>query len=201
MTLANFLAAAMGLTAVLAQEGFHVIREEQGVKVYRRDGKSGIEIGAEGLIDAPPEVVRAMLLDYENHPRWLKTLHASRVLYRGPDSLDVYQRLTLPVIDDRDFTLHVTWGGDAQMKWLRFAADTGKGPRPVDGVVRILVNEGGWRLFAVDGGKTWAVYQCRLDLAGSVPRWMMKGRAGKEIAELFENIRDQTQYYRWATAR
>jgi hypothetical protein len=95
----------------------------------------------------------------------------------------------------------VTWGEDAQMKWLRFAADVRRGPPATYGVVRMSVNEGSWKLYALDGGRTWAVYECRLDLAGSLPRWMMKGSAGKEIAALFENIRNQTQWYRWATAR
>jgi hypothetical protein len=196
------LVIALALISALAQEGFHPVHAEQGVTVFRRESTSAIELGAEGAIDAPPEVVRAVLLDYENHPRWLKGLAESRVVYRGADALAVYQRLVLPLVDDRDYTLRVTWGGDAEMKWLRFAV--AREPRlPLrPGVVRVSVNEGGWKLYALDGGKrTFAIYQFRLDLAGSLPHWMGKGRAGKEVAHLFESIRDQTQWYRWAAAQ
>ncbi|HZS35237.1 MAG TPA: SRPBCC family protein [Polyangia bacterium] len=199
MSYANLAIALTGIVSALAQEGFHAVHAEQGVTVYRRESSSAIELGAEGAIDAPPEVVRAVLLDYANHPRWLKGLAESRVLYRGPATLDVYQRLVLPLIDDRDYTLRVTWGADGELQWLRFAAARDQGPPPVEGVVRVTLNEGGWKLYATGGGKaTYAVYRFRLDLAGSVPRWMGKGRAGKEVAHLFESIRDQTQYYRWA---
>jgi hypothetical protein len=188
---------ALGLVATLSQEGFQVLREEKGIKVFARNNKHAIELGAEGFIDAPPGVVRAVLLDYANHPRWVQGLAESRVLHRDARSLDVYQRLDLPIIDDRDFTLHVEWGDDGEVKWLRFSIANEQGPRPTDGVIRVLLNEGSWRLQSVDGDKgTYAVYKFTLDLGGSLPSWLGRGRAGKDIAKLFENVCDQTRWYR-----
>jgi hypothetical protein len=64
-------------------------------------------------------------------------------------------------------------------------------------VVRISTHEGSWRLEAIDGGqRTHAVYQFHLDLAGKFPSWMGKGKAGKDLPNLFENVRKQLQYYR-----
>jgi hypothetical protein len=188
---------ALGLVATLSQEGFQLVRDEKGVKVYARDNKRAIELGAEGFIDAPPSVVRAVLLDYANHPRWVQGLAESRILRRDARSLDVYQRLSLPVIDDRDFTLHVEWGEADDMKWLKFSTANEQGPGPIDGVIRVLLNEGSWRLHGVDGDKsTFAVYRFTMDLGGSLPSWLGRGRAGKDIAKLFENVRDQTRWYR-----
>jgi hypothetical protein len=182
-----------GLWASLAQDGFQPIRTEHGVKVYLRAQKHAIELGAEGFFDAPPEVVRRVLLDYGNHPRWLRTLAESRVLRRDASSLDVYQRLKLPIIDDRDYTLHVTWGDDADGKWLRFSTVNGVAPQAH--VIRVKLNEGSWRFYDA-GGRTWAVYRFKLDLGGSIPAWLGRGRAAKELAKLFADVQDQTRYYR-----
>ena len=174
-----------------------LIGEEKGVKVYRREKRPGIELAAEGKLGAAPERVRRVLIDYPSHPRWQKHLKENRVLARGEGFLDVYQRLDLPVLDDRDFTLHVTWGSDAGVSWMRFAAANERGPAPVRGVVRVLQQEGGWRLEPADGGAaTQAVYRCHIDLAGTFPSWMGKGQATSDLPELFANITKQLPGYR-----
>jgi hypothetical protein len=176
----------------LAAEGFTLIADERGVRVYRREQRGGIELAAEGRIAASPDRVRRVLIDYPSHQRWQKHLKENRILARGDGFLDVYQRLDLPMIDDRDFTLHVTWGDEGAVAWMRFVAQSGLGPPPVKGVVRVTQHEGGWRLEPVDGGtSTHAVYRFYLDLAGSFPAWMGKGQAAKDLPDLFANIARQ----------
>jgi hypothetical protein len=183
--------------SALGAEGFYAVGEDRGVKVYRRDKRAGIELAAEGSFAAPPEQVRRVLLDYPNHQRWQKHLKENRVIARGPDHLVVYQRLDLPILDDRDFTLHVTWGADASVLWMRFAAANERGPKPISGVVRVTAHEGGWRLEPGGGGKgTRAVYRFHIDLAGSVPSWLGKGQATSDLVDLFEKIRSQLPGYR-----
>lgn len=180
--------------SALTGEGFALIGEEHGVKVYRREKRPGIELAAEGTFAASPERVRRVLLDYPSHAKWQKHLKENRILARGDGFLEVYQRLELPVLDDRDFTLHVTWGDDNAVLWMRFAA--ARGPAPVKGVVRVTDHSGGWRLEAVDGGKsTRAVYRFHIDLAGSFPSWMGKGQATSDVPELFANITRQLPRY------
>ncbi len=180
----------------LPGEGFTQIADKGGVKVYRREMRPGIELAAEGNIAATPERVRRVLLDYPNHARWQKHLKDNRILARGDGYLEVYQRLDLPVLDDRDFTLRVTWGDDGPIPWMRFTTANERGPAPVRGVVRVSRHEGGWRLEPVDGGKsTHAVYRFYLDLAGSFPAWMGKGQAASDLPELFANITKQLPAY------
>jgi hypothetical protein len=190
---AGALGTAPPPASALAGEGFNLIADEKGVKVYRREKRPGIELAAEGAIAGSPERVRRVLLDYPSHQRWQKHLKENRVLGRGDGFLDVYQRLDLPLIDDRDFTLHVTWGEDPP--WMRFAATSG-GPPPVKGVVRVTQHEGGWRLEPIDGGRsTHAVYRFYLDLAGAFPAWMGKGQAANDLPELYANITKELPNY------
>jgi hypothetical protein len=182
--------------SALAGEGFTLIGEEKGVKVYRREKRPGIELAAEGNFNATPDRVRRVLIDYPSHRKWQKHLKENRILGRGEGSLDVYQRLDLPVLDDRDFTLHVTWGDEAGVHWMRFATANERGPAPIKGVVRVTDHEGGWRLEPTGEGKsTHAVYRFYLDLAGSFPAWMGKGQATSDVPELFANIAKQLPSY------
>jgi hypothetical protein len=189
--------AAFALSHALASEGFYPIGEQRGVKVFRRDQGHGIELGAEGDFQAPPAQVLRVLLDYENHTRWVKGLAESKVLDKENGSLEVYQRLKLPIIEDRDYTMRVTWGNEGDAYWLKFETDDKHGPPKKDGVVRLTTHSGGWYLEPIDGGRaTHAVYRFHIDLGGSFPSWMGKGRAGKDVPNLFENVRNQLQYYK-----
>ena len=146
-------AAAPPPASALAGEGFSLLGEDKGVKVYRREKRPGIELAAEGNLAASPDRVRRVLIDYPSHQRWQKHLKENRILARGDGFLDVYQRLDLPVIDDRDFTLHVTWGDDGGRRLDALRRGQRARPRARQaGVVRVTQHEGGWRLEPIDGG-------------------------------------------------
>ena len=180
----------------LSNEGYERIGGKDGVDVYRRSGHA-IDLAAEGVIDAPPDVVLKVLTDYGSHPKWVHGLAVSRVLDKQSSGLDVYQRLHLPMLDDRDFAMHVDWKAVGPEREIHFATKNDKCPAPPDkGVVRVPLHEGSWHLEAIDGGRrTHAVYRFRMELGGSLPMWMARGRAAKEVPALFEAIRAQTKYY------
>jgi len=184
------------LTASLPNEGYQHVAEKAGVDVYRRSGHS-IDLAAEGNIEAPPAVVLKVLTDYGSHPKWVHGLSVSQVLDKQASSLDVYQRLHLPMLDDRDYAMHVEWKGAGDEREIHFATTNNKCPGPPDkGVVRVPLHEGSWHLEPVDGGRhTHAVYRFRMELGGSLPMWMARGRAAKDVPALFEAIRAQTKYY------
>jgi hypothetical protein len=189
-------ARAPAPASALPGEGFASLGEERGVKVYRREKLPGIELAAEGVLKGTPDQVRRVLLDYPNHKRWQKHLKENKVLVKTDSTLDVYQRLSLPVLDDRDFTLRVSWGSEKDVLWMRFAAAKDRGPAPVSGVVRVTAHQGSWRLEPIKGGKaTHAVYRFHIDLAGSFPSWMGKGQATSDVTELFENITRELPRY------
>ena len=102
----------------------------------------------------------------------------------------------LPVIDDRDYTIQVTWGADGPILWMRFTAANERGPKPVADVVRVNTHEGAWR-FEPEGGKgTRAVYRFHLDVAGNVPSWLGKGQAKDDIIDFFVRLNKELPKYR-----
>ena len=191
-----WLLASLLVLLGAAPPGFEPVAERAGVAVFRHPGGPGVALYAEGEIAASPERVLAVLLDYERHGCFVHHLAESRLLRREPGVLWVYQRLDLPLLADRDFTLKVTWRTDGGAAWLRFVTDNDQGPPPRKGVVRVRQHEGGWRLEPmVRGGAqtTRARYQARLDLAGSLPGWLARAQAAKEIPALFEGLRREVR--------
>jgi hypothetical protein len=141
--------------------------------------------------------VLKVLTDYNSHPKWVRGLAVSKVLVKNDASLDVYQRLHLPMLDDRDFAVRVTWKSAGNGREIQFHTVNDRCPAPPDkGVVRVPVHEGSWLLEPVEGGKrTHAVYRFKMELGGSLPMWMARGRAAKDVPALFDAIRGQTKFY------
>lgn len=173
--------------------GYVRVAQEGGVTVYRKEGTPLIDILAEGVIPAPPERVREVLLDYPRHPEFLQRIPEVRVLARDPGSMLVYQRIDLPVLADRDMVLRVTWGeGPGGALFTHFASVGAEAPVPPRrGLVRVTTHEGGWRLRPISvAGRpaTLARYQMHIDLGGSLPLWMARSQAGKDVPGLFAAI-------------
>lgn len=177
-------------------EGFVPLGKSKGITIYERDADRGIELAVEGDLPGSPERVRRILLDYPAHKQWQERLAMCEVLEAGDDSLVVYERLALPMIDDRDYTLRVTWGSDGDALWSRFTiAPPDKGPPPVDGVVRVTLHDGSWTFTPRDGGvATHAFYRFHLDIDSSLQS-LGGGAAQEDLIDLFADIAAQLPNY------
>jgi hypothetical protein len=175
----------IGFARPLAREGFELIQSARGVQVYRRPSSGIIDLAAEGSFAASAEKVQSLLTNYEAHPGILSSVRESRVLHRQKDHIVVYQRLSMPMLDDRDYTLVVNWGRRGRTSWVFFGVDNRRGPVERPWMVRLFIHEGGWLLEPSAAG-TRARYQVRLDLRGSLPRFLARSGAAREIPSMFE---------------
>ena len=183
------LASLFAISTGLVEPTFVAIGGHDGVEVYLRKDSATIELAAVGELEAPPAEVQAALLDYGAHVRINPRLAESRVLARRDGEQLVYQHLKLPVIADRDFTLRVSWD-QSEPRGLRFAIHNEQGPPATKRAVRMTLLEGRWDLQPIrDGRATRAAYHVRIDFAGSVPRWMVRDGAAKDLPNVFIGIR------------
>jgi hypothetical protein len=170
--------------------GYKHVGGKNGVEVYRLTSSPVIDLVAEGDFDAPPSVVQRVILDYDHSRELSDRVAESRVLARSSGELTVYQRLDLPVVSDRDYTLRTRYGARGELRWTRSVVDNTRGPQPRQGVVRVPTLNGGWDLAPTKGGTaTHAVYRVQIDMAGAIPMWMVSGGAAKDLPKLFEGVR------------
>src|SRR5438105_2246503 len=73
---------------------------------------------------------------------------------------------------------------------IQFTVENARGPQPRAGPVRMTTLTGRCDREPIrDGKATRAMYRVQIDFAGSVPRWMVRGGAAKELPGLYDGIR------------
>lgn len=187
------LATPVPLGRDMTRRGYEQIADKKGVKVYKHRYSDTIRVGADGIIPASPDQILGVLLDYENQVGAVDRLTESRILRRGDNFMLVYQRLNLPVIDDRDFVLLVKWWKKKGTTFVRYRAVENRGPKPRDGIVRVTDHSGTWQIKPEDGCNSSRVrFQVGIDLSGWLPLWMARAGAGKELPDLFASVKQMT---------
>jgi hypothetical protein len=182
---------ATPMSRSLLDSGFSEIGHEHEVKVFRDEEADAIDLAAEGNFAHPPEKVLELLLDYPSHVGLVDNLSEIQVLETGPNWILVYEKLTLPVIRNRDYNLLVKWGTDGDTTWIVFDSVENRGLEP-SGAVRVLHHHGSWQLQALPGNRgTRARFQFSVDFGGVLPMWMVSSGAADALPTLFESFRSE----------
>lgn len=178
----------------------------EGVVIHSRAraGSNLKEFRGIGLIDAPPHIVFAVLDDTESYPQFMPYTAECRILKREKNTVLAYQRLDLPLVSDRDYTLrskHDVWRGqDGPIYRIRWEPANDLGPAAKPGVARVNLCEGGWLLEPDPSGGTRAVYSIFTDNGGALPQFLASNASRMAIRKLFEAIRSQVKNPKYAAA-
>jgi ribosome-associated toxin RatA of RatAB toxin-antitoxin module len=169
------------------------------VALYRRSrpGPGHYESKAIGEIAAPTAVVHAVIDDVDSYSRFMPYTVECRVLKREGDSVLTYQRLSAPLVSDRDYTLRVRTtsktveGGASYLS--RWETENALGPVEKQGVVRVKLCEGGWLLEPLGPAATRATYSVYTDSGGVIPAFIKNTGSQIGIRKIFTAIRKQVR--------
>lgn len=168
----------------------------------KREGTSLKEFRGVGSIDAAPATVFAVLDDTDAYSSFMPYTTESRVLKRAKDFIIAYQRLDLPMVNDRDYTLrseHTKISGPEGTTYrIRWAPANDLGPAEKSGVQRVNICEGGWLLQPSGSGATKATYTIFTDSGGVVPAFIANNGSKIAIRKLFEAVRKQAHVPKYA---
>jgi hypothetical protein len=194
-------AAAAVVVAVLA---LHVMAGEpswveatrtKGIVIYNRDHPGGDvkEVMAVGTFDYAPAAVHKILDDLGHYKDFMPYAKESHELEVAPDHVITYERIAAPLSSERDYTIRVTDAVDDKgVITHSFKIANDKGPKPIDGVVRIEILEGHWVLEPVDGGKkTKATYWVYTSPGGSIPTFIANAANNTAVPNLYEAVRNR----------
>jgi hypothetical protein len=177
--------------AARAQDGWRLLRDEDGVRVSERGLASRAlpELRGEVEIAAPLARVLAVIEDVPRQTEWMHTCVEARVVRRQSDTTSlVYNRTGSPwPVSDRDAALRTVIeprGPDAAL--VRFHAVTDPAAPPVDGVVRMPRLDGAFALSALAPARTRVVYDLDVDPGGALPAWLVR-RTARDLP--FETLR------------
>lgn len=190
-----------------AASGWALESTSKELTVYSRlrEGTAVKEFKGVGLIDAPPSAVFAVLDDSESYPSFMPYTAECHVLKRERDVVVAYQRLQIPLVSDRDYTLrskHAKWLGPAGAIYrIRWEPANDSGPAAKAGVLRVNVCEGGWLLEPEANGATRATYSIFTDSGGALPTFVANNGSRIAIRKVFEAVRKQAKQPKYSAAK
>ena len=214
--LAGFLSLWMVPLGLAAEDdeggsGWAKVVNQPDLQIFyrKRPGSDVKELRAVGRVDAPNWVVKNVIDDAENYPRFMPYIRETRVLARDParHTLIAYTKLTPPLVGPRDFTLRVfdeprrAADGSGPIYVSRWELANELGPAESPGVTRVKVNIGSWVLEPIDEGKaTRATYMLHTD-GGGLPAFVVNTANKRSVAELFAAVRKTAQEPKYRASR
>jgi ribosome-associated toxin RatA of RatAB toxin-antitoxin module len=162
-----------------------------------RPGPGHYESRASGEIAASTAVVHAVIDDVESYSRFMPYTVECRVLKRESDSVLTYQRISAPLVSDRDYILRVRTtsktveGGTSYLS--RWETENASGPVERRGVVRVKLCEGSWLLEPSGPNATRATYSVYTDSGGAIPGFIKNTGSQIGIRKIFTALRKQAQ--------
>jgi hypothetical protein len=198
-----------GGATLSADTGWQSIDDKDGVALFSRAriGSGMKEFKGTGVIDSPPATVEKVLADVGSYTVFMPYVTEARVISQDGITEVTYQRLNVPFVSNRDYTVRVEHGtakGAAGELIFRDTWQTANeaGPAERHGVVRVKVNEGSWLLepSGAGGGSTRATYQIFTDSGGALPAFLANRASQTIIPRLFEAIRKQAHDPKYAGA-
>ncbi len=174
--------------------------------IYSRlpPGSSLKEFKGVGLVAAPASIVFAVLADAEAYPAFMPYTAECRVLKREKDTVLAYQRLTFPLIRDRDYTVrsqYANWlGPDGPVYRMRWEAANDLGPAAKPGILRVNVCDGEWLLEQQGSASTRATYAIFTDNGGALPAFVANSASRIGIGKIFAAVRKQVKDPKYAAS-
>ena len=181
-------------------DGWTVAAHSDDLTVFTRphDGTSLRECKAVGVINAEPIVVKRVLDDTAEYPKFMPYVVETKTICHTNDGHIGYQRLSPPIVGERDYTVRVKCesracqaGGTIYCNSWEAANDLG--PAEIKGVTRVKVTRGSWLLEPSPGGKTRATYTIFSDSGGGIPAFLLNAANKSAIPKLFDAVRKQAR--------
>jgi hypothetical protein len=182
-----------------------LVSTSDNVALYRRSrpGPGHYESKAIGEIAASTAVVHAVLDDVDSYPRFMPYTVECRLLKREGDSVLTYQRISAPLVSDRDYTLRVRTTSkkveNGTSYLTRWETENALGPAERSGIVRVKLCEWGWLLEPLGPNTTRATYSVYTDSGGAIPAFIKNTGSQMGIRKLFTAIRQQVRDPKYKT--
>jgi len=199
------LANGLGASAADERAEWQLVTRSGEVDIYERGhpGSQLREYKGVGLIEAPPLVSKRVLEDVEAFPHFMPYVIEARVISGDARSRVSYQRISPPMVGDRDYTLRVRFeshtqaGGVAYCNRWQTANELGPAEKP--GVTRVKMSEGSWLLEPANAGRqTQATYTIFTDSGGSIPAFVLNAAGRTAVPKVFAAVRTQALLPKYA---
>ena len=181
--------------------------EGRKLTVYSRskEGSDVKETRGIGSFAAPAWVIKNVVDDVARYKEFMPYTKESAVLKTGDGFIISYQRLSTPVVEDRDYTIKITdesrEDASGKIVWKnRWSTSNNSGPAVKTGVTRVPVNEGYWQL-EDQNGATKVTYYVFTNPGGGLPSFVINMANTTAVGELFKAVAKASKDPRYAQTK
>lgn len=158
-----------------AEEAWQQLDEGDGILVEGRPmpGTKLREIRVQAWSPLPPAAIFSVIWDVSAQHEFVPNVKELRVLRSAEEEVVIYERVKIPVVQDRDYVLRLTKKIDGPVHEVFAEGRSELGPPPPKNVVRMTRLSSHFLLRPSDGG-TRLSYVSFGDPAGKIPEWIIR---------------------------
>lgn len=161
----------LNVPLLLAQE-WELAKEKDGIIVFTRESPESPvkEFKAATIIEVEIEEIELILKDFRSYVHWYDHCKKAELISKEPDgSLTYYMEYNMPFpFSNRDAVLSLNSEEETEQVEIKIMRKAGILDEK-EGVVRMPVSEGSWRLIKIDQSKTRIEHRFKGDPAGNIP--------------------------------
>ncbi len=181
--------------AARAQQGWHLKKEEDGIRVYTKAAPNSNfkMVRVEFCMNARLSQLAAFLLDVDKQTNWIYNSKNTRLIRRvASNEIIFYSEIGLPwPCTNRDYVSHV-WMQQTGPQEMTITARAEPGIVPTCGdKVRVTVSTANWQVTATGKNTLSVVYTVQFDPAGSIPAWLVNMFVAKAPIHTFKKLREE----------
>ena len=151
--------------------------------------ESFVRYEARGRVDAPPELLSAAVRTITSDPARAPKGQTRRILQADDEAFVVHTRIDLPALfSDRDIVTRGVRRAEGEGLRIDWQATEHPAAPPSEGVIRIQKSAGFWSFAPAADGTTEVVYASFVDVAGSLPGWLIDPLTEETVARVFEDV-------------
>lgn len=188
----------LSLPPAAAENAWELKKDSKGIQVHTREvtGSPILEYKGRVVVARPLEAVMAYYEDAAAMTEWFHNCTASRLLEdRGPEEQLLYFVIAMPwPVKNRDGVYRRVRTTDAATGTVeyRITAEPESLP-PADGLIRMPMLQGLWRLTPQADGRTEMVYQQHSDTGGHIPALVVNQLAVSIPFNTLRNFREKLE--------
>ncbi len=190
---------------VNSQEDWTLQKDKNGIKVFTRkvENLKFHELKVECEFHGRLSQLAAVLLDVNNHTRWVYQAVKTELLEASGTNLFFYTELECPwPFDNRDLVAHMSISQNQENKVMTVNAENVDGYLPVnEDIVRVKFSRVRWIVTPSTENHLKVDYRIQMDPGGSLPAWLLNLFISKGPFESFSKLKEEIELPQYALAK
>ncbi|MDZ4846276.1 MAG: START domain-containing protein [Chitinophagales bacterium] len=192
-----FFLSLFSFPLLFAQDGWQLERDKNGVKVYTRKTQTSNmkDSRAIAVVNSDTREVLNLLLDFENHWKWMDRIKISRTLKKISDNeFYVYYEALAPwPVSNRDVVTKYKVKLSPDGKVMLEAIGEPNYIPAKDGIVRIPESISSWEIIPLENNKVQIIFTSHSDPGGSIPDWLANTTATDNPFNKLLKLKEQVE--------